>query len=139
MKNIFLCLIIIGLLFCSACEKDKSILPTIKITKISLPLTSTVTKLAFINSTIGYAVCNDAKLLKTTDAGNSWFLHPTFLSDYSLTDIQFPSPLIGYILGSGYLYKTTDAGVSWQLVGANIYPEVIDFPNPFVGYCISDN
>ena len=139
MKNIFLFLTIICILFCAACEKDKSILPTIKINKISLPVSSTVTKLAFINSTVGYAVCNDGVLLKTTDAGNSWFLHPTFSSTYNLTDIQFPSSTTGYILGSGYLYKTTNAGVSWHLVGANIYPEVIDFPTPSVGYCISGN
>lgn len=55
--------------------------------------------------------------LRTTDAGRSWVLS-SISGVYSVTQMQFVNPQIGWIIGGegfvGPLYKTTDGGITWM-------------------------
>lgn len=51
-------------------------------------------------------------VVKTTDAGQSWATR--FWSDHAAFAIDFPTPLIGYVVGANHMFaKSTDAGETW--------------------------
>lgn len=88
--------------------------------------------LEVVNNSI-YVVDSDSALVKRSpDEGNTWFSHQTaFTSNWFgdwLLDIDFPTPLVGYICGGtafGFhkssLLKTLDGGITWDSVTANYY------------------
>ncbi len=67
----------------------------------------------FTTSTIGWAIGEGGKILKTTDAGTTWSNHPSPTTN-DLFGIHFISPSIGFIVGAqGTIYKTTNGGTNW--------------------------
>ncbi len=58
-------------------------------------------------------VVGNGMILHSTDAGKSWHISPT--KDDFFQSVCFPSPKVGYIVGSiGTILKTTDSGATWQ-------------------------
>ncbi len=81
-----------------------------------VPARSTLTALAFVDDTTGYAVGHDALILKTTDAGTSWSLvnfEPD--SQNAMLNVRFRDARTGYVVGSnGQLWITQDGGAHWD-------------------------
>jgi photosystem II stability/assembly factor-like uncharacterized protein len=67
----------------------------------------------------GYACGYDGALVKTADAGLSWFALPT-VTNASLTRVLFPiDAQVGYAAGDqGTVLKTTDGGSNWFFLTA---------------------
>ena len=71
---------------------------------------------------LGYAVCGDGKIVKTTDGGNNWFVLLENDSVYCRS-VEFVDTLTGYVggfcrpsstlAGNNVLRKTTDGGLTW--------------------------
>ncbi len=71
---------------------------------------------------VGYGI-----LLRSTDAGRNWQRLQVYGGFFR--DVHFPSPLIGYIVGSsGNILKTKDGGQSWQLLRDGDQFTVADLP-----------
>ncbi len=82
----------------------------------SLPSLSigTVNDITFINSTIGFAVCNGGNIYKTTNGGSSWALQSNSGTTQNLYSIDFYDANYGYIVGAnGTILKTSNGGASW--------------------------
>lgn len=99
--------------------------------------------MCFISSTLGFAVCNSAKLFKTINGGSSWNEVSTFPAiTNNLVDIEFPTNTTGYILtyknvfADGSIFQTTDGGITWSqvLLGGNFDAAAINFPTVNCGY-----
>ena len=97
--------------------------------------------LTFTNENTGYAISRSGKIVKTTDAGNTWtLLNP--LGGFYLNKIQFINENVGYVIGGdtkgSYLLKTIDAGQSWTVFDVNSaekgYPSGLFFKNENEGY-----
>ena len=70
----------------------------------------------FINDSVGW-VSTTGKVLKTTNAGDTWTAYASgILSTDNLNAVTFSSENIGWAVGpGGIIYKTTDGGVNWSL------------------------
>jgi photosystem II stability/assembly factor-like uncharacterized protein len=70
---------------------------------------------------VGYAVCGDGMIVKTTDGGNNWFFLTQDSSVYCRS-VEFIDSLKGFVGGfpsfltptNNILRMTTDGGVSWS-------------------------
>lgn len=91
--------------------------------------------MSFTNASTGYVCTGSGKVLKTTDAGLTWGIQNTPLTE-NLYTIHFPSVNTGYISSwSGKILKTTNGGLSFI---TKIENEIVknylleqNFPNPF--------
>ena len=67
----------------------------------------------YVNENTIMVTSGYGKLLRSTDAGESWNEQIINTSN-GLSDIQFFDSMIGYVVGdSGTVFKTTDGGVTW--------------------------
>ena len=101
----------------------------------------------FENSNTGFAVGTvdayspsdsvQGRIIKTTNAGSSWFIDTLFTELYGLTSVSFPVLNTGYAVGSnGVILKTTTGG---NLLGilpiSSLVPKSYslsqNYPNPF--------
>lgn len=82
---------------------------------------STLYRVQFIDSDIGYAVGDAGTVVRTTDGGTNW--EPASVqTDYPVRDLSFIDGFTGWVgtgdpnnsLESGSVWKTTDGGVSWE-------------------------
>lgn len=80
--------------------------------------------ISFGSSSVGYIGANDSTLLKSIDAGDSWFVQNTNGIDFTdlphITQVDFLTDSIGFLtVGTadyaGQIYKTLDGGVNWTL------------------------
>lgn len=135
-------LVIIFIISSFSCKKDDTVIPTVRVTSIT-SINVQVNKMCFINSTLGFAACNESELYKTTDGGSSWNKVNTFpevIDPYlliaELTDVRFTSANNGFVLGGGKVYKTTDGGSTWTQInlGGNLEFTCMDFPTTSCGY-----
>ncbi len=95
------------------------------------------TQIKFINSLTGFCTgfFNTSRLIKTTNAGNTWFeISPALGFGLSFS---FINELTGWTSGANGTSKTTNGGTNW------IYTEFFDnllnsiqFVNPLTGYCV---
>lgn len=70
----------------------------------------------FIDENIGFCCGSNGKIIKTTDAGLTWNLTPTNITDL-VEDIYFIDNQIGFACtGNGKVLKTTNQGSSWSIV-----------------------
>lgn len=71
--------------------------------------------LQFISDTIGFAI-GDSQMLKTEDAGESWFNIPIPDTSYPFPrNLLFINSEVGFVFGSdGKIFKTTDSGKFWR-------------------------
>ncbi|MEX1000696.1 MAG: YCF48-related protein [Crocinitomicaceae bacterium] len=100
---------------------------------------TSISKIFFVNNSIGYAVGGNGLFLKTTDGGASWT--SSWINPYTgLTGLHFTSPEVGYINNAGGIYRTEDGGISWTV--QNISPltiiRQIKFANDTIGYALGD-
>ncbi len=81
------------------------------------------------------------KVLLSNDGGESW--EETFSNDsYSLSDMHFPSPEVGYISAFDSVFlKTIDGGASWTTMhtGFDDYYRTVWFTDEQTGYLASDD
>lgn len=108
------------------------IMPNTGVTRIS--------KIDFLNSSIGYAISDSEKILKTNDGGTTW----NFIN---LTPENSGSNFFMIDAANGYLhnayneyYRTTDGCQSWNLQTVNMTGSQqigeISFLNPQIGYIV---
>ncbi len=65
-----------------------------------------------------YALGDDNAIAATTNGGEDWSLLRV-PSSGQLSDVDFPSTEIGYVLNSaGTVFRTADAGLSWSILNA---------------------
>ena len=92
----------------------------------------------FPTDSIGYIVGNLGKVLKTTDAGDSWLDFSTASITGSLKTVWFTSPDTGFVgrTTTFGMYKTTNGGLTWsQNFGYNLTNcYTIQFINDTLGY-----
>ena len=96
----------------------------------------------FLDSSNGFAMIN-AHINKTADAGNSWQVLSSNITDTSFKSyyrMQFLDTLNGYFGSPSGLYKTSDGGKSWT----NSLPRQTTFMTPHFfdknnGYCLAAN
>jgi photosystem II stability/assembly factor-like uncharacterized protein len=75
--------------------------------------------ISFINHNIGFVVSSEGSILKSTDAGENWFLINDL--DIWLEDVEFTSIDTGWVVGTyGKIFKTTDAGITWFQQQSNV-------------------
>jgi photosystem II stability/assembly factor-like uncharacterized protein len=69
----------------------------------------------FVNSTTGFAAGRNGDVLKTTNAGDNWFLvgSPVF---WDVTSIRFTNENTGYGFGSNFYLKTVNGGANWNIL-----------------------
>ncbi len=72
--------------------------------------------ISMVNSTTGYTVGEDHRVMKTTDGGATWFrVTDPATSTSDLETCYFTDANTGYVFGaSGLGYKTTDGGTTWS-------------------------
>lgn len=67
----------------------------------------------FVNTTVGYVLSSNGKVLKTNDGGTTW------LSNANLTGVFTSICHVGtntLYAGGNCIYKSTNGGGSWQLI-----------------------
>jgi photosystem II stability/assembly factor-like uncharacterized protein len=76
-------------------------------------------KMKFISESVGFAV-GMTVIFKTIDGGTTWYeVDPDILQYADYTDIDFPTPNIGYVTYENYettLLKTNDGGENWFMI-----------------------
>ncbi|MCF8429691.1 MAG: T9SS type A sorting domain-containing protein [Bacteroidia bacterium] len=94
----------------------------------------------FLNSNIGYIVGDSGTIIKTINAGASFFELP-YLTTEHLTDVFFINDQIGFIVGNnGLILKTINAGSTWsiQTSGTTWNLFTIFFVSDSIGYIAGD-
>jgi photosystem II stability/assembly factor-like uncharacterized protein len=139
--KIILAIAAAGLVLLSSCRKDETVIPTVRVIKLTTA-GGKVNRMAFTSSTTGFAACESGKVLKTTNSGENW-TEVNGLPSLAWRDIQFPTATTGYILGfdsfgDGTVYKTSDGGASWTMASTpNMDADHMVFPTETVGYIIT--
>jgi photosystem II stability/assembly factor-like uncharacterized protein len=92
---------------------------------------------SFGSELVGYIGANDSTLLKTTDGGTTWNVHPTngiyFWSNLpDITQVDFISAdtgfaMIGFQNYNGAMYKTVDGGDNWTAESTSMCSPVFCF------------
>ena len=85
----------------------------------------------FTSTSTGFAI-NGYDLIKTIDGGMTWNLITSFHGS-SCNTIFFPTPDIGYIIGTG-VYKTTNAGINWSIINVTNGGYSLFFTSSNIGY-----
>jgi photosystem II stability/assembly factor-like uncharacterized protein len=87
---------------------------------IEAPVTENFVSVCFLNSSTGWIVSEEGTLIKTTDNGASWQIHP--FSDVRLTSVHFADESFGCIVGweempadNSLILITNDGGNNWQM------------------------
>lgn len=83
--------------------------------ELILPSGYSFRDLLFLDSQTGFCIGGDGLIFKTTDGGTTW-VPKTPVTLRVMSSIHFPTPQIGYAVGTGYGWaylKTTDGGETW--------------------------
>ncbi len=80
----------------------------------------------FVDENHGWIVGYHSTILATSDGGTTWVRQECPFSDYTLTQVQFLTPQIGYMIGHdwysenrefiSHLFKTENGGETWEVV-----------------------
>jgi len=84
----------------------------------TLPVTSSVQRIRFLDSETGFAVGGSGTILKTTNAGETWVQKPSGTSN-TLFSVFFLDAQEGWACGSSNILHTTDQGESWSLTSVS--------------------
>jgi photosystem II stability/assembly factor-like uncharacterized protein len=73
----------------------------------------------FLNVDLGWIVCDDGVVLKTTDQGATWVtITIPDAAGIDLEDVEFADADTGYTCATdGFIYKTEDGGATWTMIG----------------------
>jgi hypothetical protein len=92
-------------------------------TRRSQPTLGTINKLLFSTATSGWAGTSTG-LYRTANGGQTWQAVPAgdaYGYPIGVQDVQFVTPLVGYVVGTGGgINKTTNGGTSWTSVQRRI-------------------
>ena len=82
----------------------------------TVPVSSTLTSVAFVNAKTGWAVGHWGVILRTDDAGRTWHLQRSDLkNDQPLFSVYFKDEREGWAVGLwSLMLHTTDGGKTWQ-------------------------
>lgn len=89
--------------------------------ELTLPAGYSFRDLLFLDSQTGFCLGGDGLIFKTTDGGTTW-APKTPVTLRTMSSIHFPTPQIGYAVGTGYGWaylKTTDGGETWTEIPIN--------------------
>lgn len=76
----------------------------------------TIYDVCFLNTSKGFGVAANGKILKTEDGGQTWYQITSPVS-VNLRSVSFSSPSVGWIVGeSQTLLKSIDEGNTWSIV-----------------------
>lgn len=107
----------------------------------TVPVSTDLYDIEFVNINVGYAVGQAGKILKTTDGGYSWVLQTSGTSAI-LFDVEFETELIGWACGSGgMVLRTTDGGQTWAqtIILTNDEFHALHFFSATTGYVAGKN
>jgi len=94
-----------------------------------------ITKCSFINSKIGYALC-DSGIIKTLNGGTSWSIIESGSVSANAWEISFLNKDTGFAAGGNNIFKTIDGGLNWSTItqpfSGPFY--AISFTSPDTGY-----
>lgn len=97
--------------------------------QIKVPTRAMLTRVAFFNDTIGWAVGWDGAILRTTDSGQTWDLvnfEPNWGKPYF--DVLPTGPKAATVVGTnGRMLRTNDAGQNWERVESNVFATGFNF------------
>ncbi len=80
---------------------------------IDMPYSNDMYSIKFVNDSIAYIGMANGKILKTTDAGLTWFESSRRIYNGTLKGVFFVNNYTGFICGtSGFVGKTTDGGLT---------------------------
>lgn len=103
-----------------------------------LPQGDGIQQVFFVNSTYGWMVPFSKNIMRTTDGGDTWTLHPLPIV---LEKLTFVNPYKGWAVGrrDGFkfpygIYKTSDGGLSWT----NSIPDTLSDDGTFMHLVFSD-
>ena len=90
----------------------------------------------FVNAEDGWLLSTFRFIFITNNGGISWERHDA--PSFSLTQVQFVSKQLGWLLGNGEIYKSTDGGLTWTLQTADM-EQVSNFyfVNETTGWAVS--
>jgi photosystem II stability/assembly factor-like uncharacterized protein len=84
----------------------------------TLPVTSSIQRILFLNSNTGFAVGESGAILKTTNAGQTWVQKPSGTSN-TLFSVFFFDTQDGWACGYSNILNTTDQGETWSLTSVS--------------------
>ncbi len=94
----------------------------------------------FRSDQVGYVTGAADLLLKTTDAGNSWFSDSiTPITSYTLGPLYFLNDSVGHMVGSFGTLITADGGSTWTITDSLVRGDDIFFISDNIGYIVGDN
>lgn len=86
---------------------------------------TTLYRVHFPSSSVGYACGMGAKLIKTTDGGSTWKNISVAGASGDFLSVWFQTETTGWLLSNGGVLRTTDGGTSWTsvlaLTGSTMY------------------
>ena len=100
---------------------------------------SVISKILFLNDSIGFASSDTGRIYKTIDAGETWILKPTN-SMRGITDLSFVNNDTGYASATGgKILRTFDGGETWDSISTSVTEDLtgIFFTNNDTGFAIS--
>ncbi|PKQ29066.1 MAG: hypothetical protein CVT60_07270 [Actinobacteria bacterium HGW-Actinobacteria-10] len=86
-------------------------------------ITANLRCVTFVDSAIGYAAGSSGVIIKTTDAGNTWYLVRSGGTgdDYDLRSISFLDENNGWAISlTGRVLRTQNAGASWTEISGDL-------------------
>jgi len=92
--------------------------------------------LSFPSQDVGYSVCYNGRISKTTDGGNYWYVQNSGVSG-TLWSVSFVNESTGWVVGdSGVILKTSDGGgpIGIRHINEQVpeyYSLYQNYPNPF--------
>ena len=112
---------------------------------VTMPTTSHLRDIFFLNNDIGYITADAGSIFKTIDGGAKWTEMITEgTGGGSINNIFFTTETNGFICGFGFFKRTTDGGATWAdmpgFVPAYLIYQLheIDFVNANVGFVCGD-
>ncbi len=93
----------------------------------------TLYSIYFTDVNSGYACGTNGRIIKTTDAGQSWFNQNSGVN-FLLKGIFFLNPDKGFICGHGVILKTTNGGNNWTTINTGGSYNAITFINANTGF-----
>ncbi len=102
------------------------------------PNRTRLNRVAFVDTSNGWAVGNSGLIIHTSNHGISWNIQ-TSNTPKTLRDLAFVSPSTGWVVGdSGLILHTTDSGNSWnpQISGTLNFLNGVDFVDSLYGWTV---
>jgi photosystem II stability/assembly factor-like uncharacterized protein len=98
-----------------------------------------LTDICFPTPSIGYAVGDNGRVIKTTNGGNTWsYLSSVTVGIYE--SVCFTNANDGYAVGDTIAYRTTNGGITWSsMATGGSYHYCVRFKNSQQGYLIDWN